>query len=148
MDLNPHKFLTSYSAYEFSNHALSSSTELLLLSMAWLTHMPASSLKSALVEPDLDTLGYWLGRLQPLVENVGKEVIVVVANRCGEEEPDARYAGTSWIGKVGEGKAGIWGMVGRGEEGLVVGDMDEPVKWVVKLREQEKSGQGNEEDEE
>lgn len=115
--------------------------------MAWLTNIPASSLKSAPGEPDLDTLGYWLERLQPLVEGVGKEVIVVVANRCGEEEPDVRYAGTSWVGKVGDGKAGIWEMVGRGEEGLVVGDMDKPVKWVVKLREQEKSEQGIEVDE-
>ncbi len=116
MDLNPHKFLAPYSAYEFSTNALSSSTELLLLSMAWLTNMPSEALQSAPTEPDLDTLGYWLGRLQPLVQDVGKEVIVVVANRCGEE-------------------------------GLVVGDTDESVKWVVRLREREESGEDVEEDE-
>lgn len=148
MDLNPRKFLASYSAYEFSNHALTSSTDLLLLCMAWLTHIPSSSLRSAPTEPDLDTLGYWLGRLQPLVQDVGKEVIVVVANRCGEEERDARYAGTSWVGKVGGGQVGIWGMAGRWEEGLVVGDTSEPVKWVVRLREKGENGEGNMEGEE
>lgn len=55
----------------------------------------------------MNTLRYWLERLQPLVKDMGKEVIIVVANRCREKGSDARYAGTSWIGRIGLGKAGI-----------------------------------------
>ena len=123
-----------------------SKTDLLLLSMAWLTNIPPGSLQSTPTEPDIDTLGYWLGRLQPLVQDTGKEVVVVVANRCGEEERDARYAGTSWVGKVGEGKAGIWEMAGRGEERPVVVDTDKPMKWVLRFGEREDSGDIPEED--
>lgn len=103
----PPKFLADYSAYEFSAHALTSRTDMLLLSMAWLTNKEPSYLSSAPKEPDMNTLRYWLKRLQPLVKDMGKEVIIVVANKCGEEGPDARYAGTSWIGRVGLGKAEI-----------------------------------------
>ncbi len=108
MDLNPRKFLADYSAYEFSTHALTSRTDVLLLSMAWLTNKEPSYLSSAPKEPDMNTLRYWLKRLQPLVKDMGKEVIIVVANKCeGEEGLDAKYAGTSWIGRVDLGKAEI-----------------------------------------
>ena len=74
------------------------------------------------------------------MQDAGNEVMVVVANRCGEEERDARYAGTSWVGRVGWGKAEIWEIAGRGEERLVVVDTDEPVKWAVKLGGMEEGG--------
>lgn len=73
------------------------------------------------------------------MQDTGKEVLVVVANRCGEEG-EARYAGTSWVGRVGGGEAGVWAMGGRGEEGVVVGDTGVGVRWVVKLREEQDGG--------
>lgn len=42
----------------------------------------------------------------PLVAQTRRKVVVVVANRCGEEG-EARYAGTSWVGVLGgEGVGG------------------------------------------
>lgn len=80
MDLNPHKFEAPWEAYEFAAHALASGSELLVLSMAWLTGLNASELASYPEEPDLSTLSYWAERLKPLVE-AEKEVIAVFANR-------------------------------------------------------------------
>lgn len=82
----------------------------------------------------------------------GREVICVFANRCGEEagkmrydEPGgweegegARYAGSSWIGKmvVGKKEVVIGGRMGRGEEGFCVVDTEEVGKgWKVRLKE-------------
>lgn len=79
--------------------------------------------------PDTKTLGYWVDRLEPLVAQGGREVLVVMANRCGVEEPDVRYLGTSWVGKVGRGKVKVWGLMGKGEEGVLVVDTKEVPKW-------------------
>ena len=65
--------------------------------MAWLTHKSTSDLLACPEEPDLDTLSYWCERLAPLVNNKNHEIVVVFANRCGEEPPDARYAGSSFV---------------------------------------------------
>lgn len=80
MDLNPHKFKAPWDAYEFASHALTSGSELLVLSMAWLTGLDASELAGHAKEPDLSTLSYWVERLKPLIE-ADKEVVAVFANR-------------------------------------------------------------------
>lgn len=150
MDLNPRKFLSPWTAYEFSNAALDSKAELLILSMAWLTGLPSLSLKGSLAKtPDTDTLSYWINRLIPIVQGVN-EVVVVCGNRCGEEkggnpcgqaEAGVRYAGTSWIGRVGAGEVKIWRVLGRGEEGLCIADTDtEPtLKLLMRKRADEES---------
>lgn len=79
------------------------------------------------------TLSYWCSRLQPLVDHE-REVVVVIANRCGEEEPDARYAGTSWIGKIGGGKIHAWGVLGRGEESVFAADTEKEPVWTFSVR--------------
>ncbi|KAK4697313.1 protein N-terminal amidase, partial [Lecanoromycetidae sp. Uapishka_2] len=84
MDLNPHKFTAPWEAYEFASHALANDAEILVLSMAWLTQLPAADLALEPDQPDLATLSYWSERLKPLVEGE-EEVIAVFANRCGEE---------------------------------------------------------------
>jgi len=142
MDLNPHKFTAPWEAYEFATHALSNKSEILVLSMAWLTNLPTSELASNSEQPDLATLSYWIERLKPLVE--GKdEVIAVFANRSGEEsgksplgeeEEGVRYAGSSWIGRVGMGEVRIWGMLGRAEERVCVVDTEEKPQWVLKMQ--------------
>ena len=144
MDLNPHRFTAPREAYEFASHALASGSELLVLTMAWLTGLDALELATHAKQPDLSTLSYWVERLKPLVE-AEKEILTVFANRCGEEagknplgiEEGVRYAGSSCIGKVGNGVVKIWEISGRAEEAVIVADTDkEEPKWTLRLREQ------------
>lgn len=138
MDLNPHRFTAPWEAHEFASHALTSGSELLVLSMAWLTTLDAVELAAHAEEPDVSTLAYWVGRLKPLVE-AEREVITVFANRCGEEagknplgaEEGVRYAGSSCIGKVGHGVAKIWEIAGRAEEAVIIADTDKEPKWTL-----------------
>lgn len=141
MDLNPHEFTAPWEAYEFASHAMASGSGLLVLSMAWLTRLDTSELAARAEEPDLSTLSYWVERLKPLVE-AEKEVIAVFGNRCGEEagknpvgvEEGVRYAGSSWIGKVGNGVVKIWEIMGRAEEGVIVADTEKEPKWTLRLQ--------------
>lgn len=141
MDLNPHKFTAPWEAYEFASHALASKSEILVLSMAWLTNLSAANLALEPEQPDLATLSYWIERLKPLVEGE-EEVIAVFANRSGEEpgmnpmgvEEGVRYAGSSWIGRVGKGQVRIWGMLGRAEEKLCFVDTEERPQWVLRIQ--------------
>ena len=133
MDLNPYQFTAPWDAYEFCNSAIRAQADILLLSMAWLSSLCAAELKESPKMPDMDTFTYWLNRLTPLVE-AEKEVLVVCANRTGEEpgknpcgqlEEGVRYAGTSWVGRIGKGKVDVWRMLGRGEEGVLFVDTEE-----------------------
>ena len=124
MDLNPHQFTAPWTLYELASHTLATGTQLLLLSMAWLTLLSTPELTESPREPDLATLSYWIERLTPLVRNNDREVIVVLANRCGEEPDDARYAGSSWVGRVGRGIVKVWEVAGRAEEKLLCVDTD------------------------
>lgn len=72
----------------------------------------------------METLSYWLTRLEPVIraENVG-EIIVVFANRTGTEE-EATYAGTSAVLGIRNGEVRVYGILGRGEKELLVVDTD------------------------
>ena len=131
MDLNSYKFEAEWNKFEFVTHVLASSAKLVICSMAWLTHLPLADLRCRSKEPDLGTLTYWISRLQPLVyANVA--TVVALANRCGVEEEDARYAGTSVVMELGHGKARIWGLMGRGEEGLLKVDTSMEARQVLR----------------
>jgi len=125
MDLNPYKFEAPWSAWEFAHHVLHVEANLVTLSMAWLTREDPRSFSRAPSEPDMETLAYWLGRLEPLIraEAVG-EIIVVFANRCGTEE-EVVYAGTSAVIGINNGEVKVYGLLGRGEKELLVVDTDE-----------------------
>ncbi len=73
----------------------------------------------------MDTLSYWLARLEPLIraEQEG-EIIVVLANRCGTEG-EAVYAGTSAVLGIQAGEVKVYGILGRGEKELLVVDTSE-----------------------
>lgn len=129
MDLNPHKFIAPWTLYELASDAVRSRTQLLLLSMAWLTHKTSAELLATPSDPELETLSYWIERIMPLVINEDREVVVVFANRCGEEPTDARYAGSSWIGRVGFGQVRIWDIAGRAEEKLLCIDTKQTPKY-------------------
>ena len=71
MDLNPRAFLAPWSAYEFCVSAINAGATLLILSMAWLTSLPAAELRACPEKPDMATFSYWIQRLRPLVEGEG-----------------------------------------------------------------------------
>lgn len=145
MDINPYKFQAPWTAYEFANHALTSGAEVVVLSMAWLTRLSMSDLQKQSTQPDLDTVRYWLERLKPLRGSSGhiQEVIVVFANRCGEEGEapligPVRYAGSSTVmgfrrrnGQF-EREVRIWEMLGRAEEGVLSVDTESAPKYGLK----------------
>lgn len=70
----------------------------------------------------METLAYWLSRLEPVIraETEG-EIIVVLANRCGIED-SAVYAGTSCVLGILDGEVRVYGILGRGEKELLVVD--------------------------
>lgn len=97
-----------------------------VISMAWLTHAAAEDFLGEPDEPDLDTLSYWVQRLEPLLrQKTGggeeEEVMVVFANRCGIEG-QVLYAGTSAVVGVRGGTVSVYGILGRGTEKLLVVD--------------------------
>ena len=116
MDLNPWEFKAPFSSYEYANYILRNDITLVLLPMAWL--LPKDYDLSVSPAPSMSTLHYWVGRLEPLIDDP-KIRIVVICNRTGEEE-EAVYAGTSCVLRVGAGNAIILGLLGRKEEVLVI----------------------------
>ncbi|KAM3081102.1 hypothetical protein ACMFMG_005056 [Clarireedia jacksonii] len=128
MDLNPYKFEAPWSAWEFAYHVLHKQANLVILSMAWLTREDPRSYSRLPKEPDMETLSYWLARLEPVIraESVG-EIIVVLANRCGNEG-SATYAGTSAVLGIENGEVRVYGVLGRGEKELLVVDTNKRPK--------------------
>lgn len=121
MDINPYKFEAPFTEWEFANRVLDSKSQLVVLSMAWLTLLSKEELDGLAHRPELDTFNYWIQRFLPLVrrkmghridaddgsDGAAKKIIIVFANRTGEEpnpgeNPPARYAGTSAIVAVSQ----------------------------------------------
>lgn len=72
----------------------------------------------------MDTLTYWVQRLEPLIraEN-DEETIVVFCNRTGKEG-SVVYAGTSAVLSIKQGEVAVYGILGRGVKDLLVVDTD------------------------
>ncbi|KAK1538413.1 N-terminal amidase [Colletotrichum paranaense] len=125
MDINPYKFEAPWHAHEFAFHVMESYSNLVIMSMAWLTRADAQVFTSTPNEPDMDTLTYWVARLEPLIRSENDdEIIVVFCNRTGIED-DAVYAGTSAVIGVQHGEVKIYGVLGRGEKKLLVVDTNQ-----------------------
>ncbi|RYP70644.1 hypothetical protein DL769_004890 [Monosporascus sp. CRB-8-3] len=123
MDL---KFEAPWHAFEFAFHILEMESNLVIVHMAWLTREDARLFSRMPKEPDMDTLTYWITRLEPLIRaETDEEVIVVFCNRTGVED-DAVYAGTSAVIGIKAGEVSVYGMLGRGEKDLLVVDTDAP----------------------
>ncbi|TDZ32830.1 Protein N-terminal amidase [Colletotrichum trifolii] len=104
MDLNPYKFQTPWHAFEFAFHVLEYDSNLVILSMAWMTREDGRMFSRMPNEPDMDTLTYWVTRLEPLIRAEKKEeIIIVFCNRTGIED-DAVYAGTSAVIGIQDGE--------------------------------------------
>lgn len=111
--------------------------------MAWLTRLSASELAANASEPDLETFAYWLERLGPVVEKGRRreegegETVIVLANRSGSEPGDAgaeeaRYAGSSTVLGIRDGRVRVFGILGRAEEGVLVVDTSEDARMEVR----------------
>ncbi|PLB34093.1 putative protein N-terminal asparagine amidohydrolase [Aspergillus candidus] len=175
MDINPYKFEAPFTAFEFARRVLDSQTQLVVLSMAWTTMLPAEELRALGAKPDLDTFNYWIQRFMPLIrermahgadvdgngngdEGAEKRVVLVFANRCGEDpaavegEEPVRYAGGSTIIAVSQrrrrGLAALmggddgpdldvkilcWGMMGAANEGICFADTEADPEMVFAL---------------
>lgn len=132
MDLNPYKFEAPWNAWEFAHHVLHREANLVIMSMAWLTREDARSFSRLPKEPDMETLAYWVARLEPLIAaGSEEEVIVIIANRTGIEG-DAVYAGTSCVLGVLRGEVRVYGLLGRGDkEVLIVDTANPPIAKVI-----------------
>lgn len=129
MDINPHKFLAPWDAYEFAHSCLAAQSPIVALSMAWLTRQTPDELAAAPADADRETLAYWLERFYPLLDLRSRPrdappVILIMANRCGVEGGVA-YAGTSTVMKIDRGRTQIFDILGKGEEKLLVVDLNE-----------------------
>ncbi|KAL1909008.1 hypothetical protein Sste5344_005139 [Sporothrix stenoceras] len=121
MDL---KFEAPWHEFEFAYHVLEVKANLVIVTMAWLTREGAHSFSQLPQEPDLQTLEYWVQRLEPIVRSDSdEEVIVVLCNRCGTEG-DAVYAGTSTVLGIKHGEVNLYGVLGRGVKELLVVDTE------------------------
>jgi len=151
MDLNPQNddWRASDGPYEIASHCLSNKANILILLNAWL-----DSGEDREEACDWSTLNYWAARLRPLwdvedgnsdhesesdepsppstfrtnsvneSDSKGKETIVVICNRCGEEN-GITFAGTSAIFSMlsGSGRPKLLDMMERHEEGVRIWDI-------------------------
>ncbi|POS79629.1 N-terminal amidase [Diaporthe helianthi] len=126
MDINPYKFEAPWHAFEFGFHILEVRANLVVITMAWLTREECKDFTRMPNEPDMDTLLYWIQRLEPVIrDESGDEVIIVFCNRAGMEG-NAVYAGTSAVVGIQAGEVKVYGLLGRGVKELLVVDTDEP----------------------
>ncbi|KAK4621616.1 hypothetical protein CLAFUW4_06921 [Fulvia fulva] len=151
MDINPYRFQSPWTNYEFATTMLQFNVKLVVLSMAWLTRLSPEDTQMNPERPDMETVAYWLERFWPFVDSQPNEPIVVVfANRCGSEgvakgavQMDhgehieigdrVAYAGSSCVMRFQSGSVKLWehdtgankgdvGLLGKAEEGLLVVD--------------------------
>ncbi|OTA98295.1 hypothetical protein M426DRAFT_47733, partial [Hypoxylon sp. CI-4A] len=138
---NPYRFEAPWHAFEFAFHVLESNAKVVILSMAWLTNEDLGIYSSKSSEPDLDTLTYWLTRLEPLIRaETEEEIIIIFANRTGVED-NAVYAGTSAVIGIQGGEVNVYGVLSRGAKELLVVDTDAApyAKLVYRPEEEDKS---------
>ncbi|KAL2190977.1 carbon-nitrogen hydrolase [Thermothelomyces heterothallicus CBS 203.75] len=125
-DLNPYKLEAPWDAFEFGFHILKSKASLVIMSMAWQTHHDRSVFNLNPAEPDLETLVYWVQRLEPLIRaDTEEELIVIFCNRAGSEE-EVTYTGTSAVIGIRRGEVFVYGVLGRGVDELLIVDTDQP----------------------
>lgn len=124
--ISPYKFEAPWHAFEFAFHVLEVESNLVIVSMAWMTREDRRHFSRMPNEPDMNTLTYWVTRLEPLIRsNNEDEIIVVFCNRTGTED-EATYAGTSAVIGIQEGEVKVYGLLGRGEKELLVVDTTNP----------------------
>lgn len=125
VDINPYKDNPRWESFEFAKHIRQVRSDLVIISMAWIGLESADWYRSDPTEPDLQTLVYWTSRLSPLIQSRSKrEVIVVFCNRAGQEH-ESSFTGTSAVLGIQEGLVKVYGLLGRGENKVLVVDTDD-----------------------
>ncbi len=125
MDINPYKFEAPWTAFEFAFHVLEVKANLVILSMAWLTQEDPTLFTRLTDEPDMETLSYWIQRLEPVIRKESdEEIIVVFCNRCR----DGRRRNLRWNERgdrhQGRRGLGLWAL-GRGVKDLMIVDTNQ-----------------------
>lgn len=121
---SPYRFEAPWHNFEFAYHVLEVEANLVVLTMAWLTREGAHTFSQLPQEPDLQTLEYWVQRLEPIIRRESEEeIIVVLCNRAGTEG-DAVFAGTSTVLGIKNGEVNLYGVLGRGVKELLVVDTE------------------------
>lgn len=136
---NPHNPVTLPTPGGRNDHesggGTASNNPLIVLSMAWLSYLTPSEIAGESSNPDVATVAYWVERFQPIVERSkqepGKPWYVVLSNRCGIEK-SVCYAGSSTVVKIESGDVTLFETCGRGEEKIIVIDLDSAPKFSVK----------------
>ncbi|GAB7347856.1 hypothetical protein MBLNU459_g5387t1 [Dothideomycetes sp. NU459] len=151
MDINPRKFVAPWTAYEFATHCVGADAPLVVLSMAWLTRLLPRELQDRALQPDLETLTYWIERFRPIMGSKREGgVVLVLANRCGNEpgtvvpgadqegtddgEQVVSYAGSSCVLRIQDGAVQLFDILGRAEETLLIADTDEPPRFALQAK--------------
>lgn len=124
MDINPYQFEAPWEEFEFASHITRVQSNLVIVSMSWMTREDTRHFSRMPDEPDMETLAYWVSRFEPLIRSENKkEVIVVFCNRSGSEG-NATYTGTSAILGIHDTEVKVYGLLGRGSKELLVVDTD------------------------
>jgi protein N-terminal amidase len=140
MDINPYKFQAPWTAYEFANYAREARAQVVILSMAWLTHLSHEELAEQAMAPDMNTVAYWVERFRPLMDNATgaeQEVIIVCANRTGAEGlcpriGEVKYAGSSCVMALQKSQeVRIWDIFGRAQDGVLLVDTRAPAGFTI-----------------
>lgn len=125
VDINPYKDNPRWESFEFAKHIRQVKSNLVIISMAWIGLESADWYQSNPSEPDLQTLVYWTSRLSPLIQaRSQREVIVVFCNRAGQEQ-DSSFTGSSAVLGIQNGLVKVYGLLGRGENKMLVVDTDD-----------------------
>jgi protein N-terminal amidase len=107
MDINPYKFLTPWSNYEFATHVLESGAPIAVVNMAWLTRLTPQELTELPLRPDEETFTYWIGRFQPLLEADERHIVHKAGAEWNESERlRAEQLGKEWV-EAGNEKVGV-----------------------------------------
>lgn len=123
---SPYKSEAPWDDFEFGWHVVDAAANVVILTMAWHTHHDTSLFSRRPQEPDLETLVYWVQRLEPLLSAKQEdEVIVIFCNRTGSEG-DLMYVGTSAVLGIKRGEVFVYGLLGRGVKELLVVDTSRP----------------------
>ncbi|KAF2181763.1 N-terminal asparagine amidohydrolase-like protein [Zopfia rhizophila CBS 207.26] len=133
MDINPYKFITPWTDYEFANAALNANSPLICVSMAWLCTLSPEELAQNPTQADFATVAYWVERFQPFIETAKEKgpVMIVLANRCGMEKTVC-YAGSSTVIRIDASGVSLYETLGKAEEKCLIVDLNERPKFQVR----------------
>ncbi len=138
MDINPYRFKSPWTDYEFAKHVLVNHSSTVIMSMAWSeAESPDPSISISIPEssPNLRMLKYWVERLKPIIDsNREDDVVIAICNRCGREG-SVVYAGSSMVMNIKNGHVKIYDALTHNEEGFLVVDTANTAlaRWSVAL---------------